>query len=714
MPTDRVSSARSHDRGLLRGLGRRVTRLFSRTSNFVPLFDAGPDPSAERTWRPCIKHRTVLLLSVLALWTTAIEARLVWLQVVRHEDLLRRATAQQQDEIKLEAVRGQIVDRHGRLLAFSIEADSIVADPGAVKADGKVATAEALCDALGDCTAKDRAEFVDRLSQKGHFTILRSSRSLSPEQLDRVRALGLAGISFEKGTRRYYPKFDLAAHVLGFVGAENKGGAGVEFARDKDVRGREGTAIRHVDGRRQQFLTRVKLPPVPGASLELTIDINLQHIVERELRAAVEANRADGGTVIIMDPNTGEVLALASYPTFNPNVAGAASAADRLNRAIQTVYEPGSTFKIVTASAALDEGIVGPTELIDTNPGVLKLPGRTIDEASGHNYGVLSFEEVIVRSSNVGAVKIGLRIGRERLTRYVERFGFGQRITPDLRGESPGQWNPANLNDNGVASISMGYQISVTPMQMAAAVNSVANGGTLFEPHLVRAILRDGHREPVAPKALRRTISATTAATLTTMMEGVVERGTAITAKVEGYPVAGKTGTAHKAIPRGYSKTDFFASFVGFIPSRQPVFTILVVIDTPRAGTHFAGRVAAPVFQRIAVAALQQAGVPSQINPIPPVIVRPQVELPRRTQVAVPGVVRVGGPVLMPDVRGLAAREAARVLSGIGMTVSSMTGAGVVVRQSPEPGVPVAERSRGVLVLSRRPAEVARSSGEAW
>jgi cell division protein FtsI (penicillin-binding protein 3) len=713
MAIDRASTPRSHDRGLLPTLSRRFTRLFSRTSNLDPLSDDGPDGRAERAWRPCIKHRTVLLLSALVLWTAAIEARLVWLQVVQHDYLVLQATEQQEDEIPLEPMRGQIVDRYGRLLAFSVEADSITADPLAIKADHKAETVNKLCDALGDCTAKDRAEFAERISQKKHWTLLRRSRTLSPDQVNRVTSLALPGILLEKGTRRYYPKADLAAHVLGFVSAENKGQAGVELARDGDVRGTLGKAVKLQDGRQQQLLTRVELPPVPGVSLELTIDLNLQHIAQRELRAAVEANHADGGTVIIMDPYTGRVLALANYPTFDPNTGGSASNAELPNRAVQTIYEPGSTFKIVTASAALEEGIVAPTDLIDTNPGVITFPGRTIEEAKHHNYGVLSFEDVIVKSSNVGAVKIGLKVGRELVTRYVERFGFGQRITRDLPAEIPGLWRPANLTESGLASVSMGYQIGVTPMQMAAAVNSVANGGILFEPQLVGATVRDGHREPIAPKALRRTISATTAATLTTMMEGVVERGTATAAQLDGYQVAGKTGTAHKAAGRGYSNTDFFASFVGFVPSRQPVFTILVVIDTPRAGTHFGGTVAAPAFKRIATAALQEVGVPSRINPIPPVIVG-QIELPRQTRTATAVMVPVGGPAVMPDVRGLAAREATRVLSSVGVTVSSMTGAGVVIRQIPEPGVLVAGHSQGVIVLGRRFAEMAPASGGAW
>jgi len=370
---------------------------------------------------------------------------------------------------------------------------------------------------------------------------------------------------------------------------------------------------------------------------------------------------------------------------------------------VQDVYEPGSTFKIVTASAAIEEGVVRPDDLIDTNPGHIVIESRKpiTDE---HHYGVMTFEDVIVKSSNVGAVKTGLRVGGERLARYVNRFGFGQTLAPQLAGESPGIWSSASMNDSRLASLSMGYEISVTPLQMAAAVSAIANGGRLLEPHVVRAVARDGRRTEIAPKVLHQAIQPSTAATLTTIMEGVVERGTAKAARLPGYTIAGKTGTSNKAIPGGYSTTDYNASIVGFLPSRNPRFTILVVIDTPRAGAYYGGAVSAPIFRRIAEAAVQLAGIGPSQEVLPPLLERPAAMDPpihRRVSTAEPTMVLAGGPGVMPDLTGLPAREAIRAMTRLGMTVR-VTGDGFVSRQSPVAGAPVPPSGRGLVELRRR------------
>ena len=318
-------------------------------------------------------------------------------------------------------------------------------------------------------------------------------------------------------------------------------------------------------------------------------------------------HRADTGTAVVMDPNTGEILAMASYPTFNPNTFRDASEASRKNRAVTDLYEPGSTFKLVTASAALEEGVVTPTDLIDTDPGYIRFPGRQIDDT--HHYGVLTFADAIVKSSNVGAIRVGLRLGATRLGAYVEQFGFGRPSSPDFPGESSGiVWDPTKLNDSALASVSMGYQVGVTPLQMAAAASVVANGGRLVQPRVLRAVVRDGERTPVTPTDGTHVISARTAAELTSIMEDVVVRGTGTSARVEGFTVAGKTGTAQKLVAGHYSHTDYNVSFVGFVPSRKPTFTVVVVVDTPRAGQYFGGSVSAPIFQRIADASLRYLG----------------------------------------------------------------------------------------------------------
>jgi cell division protein FtsI (penicillin-binding protein 3) len=693
-----------------------LTRLLNvRVTAIDPLQSAdrsGPAPDAG--WRPGVKARVVIMLAFCGCWTVGIAARLLQLQVFQHDHYVDLAERQQLREVRQDPKRGDIVDRHGRILAYSVDAEAVGVDPTEVVDPAR--TIAAICAALGDCTAKEKAEFIARLSKGGDqkFRYLRKSRQVSPNQTLEVARLNLPGVVLLGDTRRYYPNTDLAAHVLGFVGDDNTGLGGIESSYDSTIRGRPGRVLIQRDARHQRLQTRVEETPTAGAALELTLDLYLQHIAERELRAGVLEHRAQGGTAIIMDPHTGEILALANYPTFNPNAFGRSTPETRRNRAVQDLYEPGSTFKIVTASAALEEGVISPTDYIDCSPGYIKFEGRKpINDE--HRYGVLSFEDVIVKSSNVGAIRVGLRVGAERLGRYVRRYGFGETLTSDFKGENAGiVYKPSELDDSGLASMSMGYQIGVTPIQMAAAASAVANGGLLHEPHVVRALVRDGVRTPVERKTPRRVITPQTAATLTTIMEGVVERGTAKAAKLERYQIAGKTGTAQKIVDGQYSHTDFNASFVGFVPSRRPVYTIIVVIDTPR-GAYYGGAVAAPIFKRIAEAALQQSGVPPSINPVPPVIVAEDSGAPAPAPLPSAPVVQVvtdvSGQPLMPDVRGLAAREALKILGGVGLTVR-MTGSGVVASQSPLPGQPVEAGGWSVLQLQRVVAEPRPPGGE--
>jgi cell division protein FtsI (penicillin-binding protein 3) len=658
------------------------------------------DEGFEARWRGNVKRRIIVILAVLGLWTTAVEAHLAYYQIFRHEQMLAHANAQQQNVISLTPQRGDIVDRHGQLLAYSVEGSAVVADPSAV--NDAADTASKVCGALGNCDAEKKAAIVKSLNRQSYFAWL--DRQVSPEQARRVEDLKLPGVRVVPQPRRYYPKFELAAHVLGFVGVFNEGLGGIERAYDSVIRGREGRMLLEVDARRKRRDSRIQEAPEPGATVELTLDLYLQHIAERELRAGVEVNHAVGGTAIVMDPRNGDILALASYPTFNPNAVQKFSDDDKRNRAIQDVYEPGSTFKIVTASAAFEEGVLKIDDVIDTSPGVITFPGRKpITEDKHHNYGVLSVEDVIVRSSNIGAIKIGMRVGSERMGRYIQRFGFGQALLPDLGGQSHGiVWDPVKLSESALASMSMGYQVSVTPLQMATAVSVVANGGTLFEPHLVRGIITDEKRQPIPAKPLRRVISTDTAATLTTIMEGVVERGTGDTARLDSYQVAGKTGTAAKLVNHAYSTTEYNVSFVGFVPSRQPMFTIVVVVDTPRNGSPYGRTVAAPIFKRIADAALRQLAVSPTINPPPVIMASDAAAAAQHVSAPVPETIEpLGGQVLMPDVRGLGARDALRVLTGVGLAVR-VSGSGIVAAQTPEPGEPI-EGGWSVLQLRRTP-----------
>lgn len=704
----------AHGRNRLRhaavGLTEQLRRL--RQGQRVARREPTPVPL---DWRGTLRTRLMICAAAFALWTTAVEARLVYLQVFERESLQALANDQHLKTITLSPKRGEIFDRHGRLLAYSVDADTVTADP--TKVEDPAEAARLVCEALDTCQPELRGEMADRLRRRAQFVYL--ARQVSPDAAARVRALDLGGIVVIRESRRYYPKRELAAHVLGFVGLDNVGLGGIESRFNDRIRGREGRLLVQADARPRAMAVREERPPTTGDGLELTIDQYLQHIAERELRSGIEASGAMAGTAIIMQPHTGDILALANWPTFNPNAFTGSDAGTRRNRAVQEIYEPGSTFKIVTASAALEEGVLTPEDPIDCAPGFIKFPGRPAIR-DVHAYGVLSFTDVIVKSSNVGAIKAGLQLGPERLVRYMSRFGFGQRLSPDFQGESPGiVWRAESLDASALASVSMGYQVSVTPLQMASAVSAVANGGTLFEPRIVRAYLHDGRREDVAPRPLRQAIAPDTAATLTAIMEEVVTRGTARGAQIPGFSVAGKTGTARKIVDRRYSRTDYNASFVGFVPSRRPELAIVVVIDTPRKGpgTYYYGGVAAvPVFQRIAEASLRHLGVPPNLNAPPPVLVTRRggddEDMGPRTTVhgasaldpeLVDAAVQAG---LMPDLRGLSAREALRTLTRIGL-VGELQGNGVVIEQQPRPGVPLVHGETSVLTLGRRAVPVA-------
>lgn len=645
-------------------------------------------PSIQTQWRATLRRRIGAVSIALAVWAVAIEARLVFLQVVRHADLVARAERQHRRTTDAPAERGDILDRHGHVLATSVDADTIYAVPSEI---GKpLEAAAALCRALGDCQPKDRQALVERLDKARAFAYVR--RQVTPEQARRVAALNLDGVGFLKESKRFYPSGQLAASLLGWVGVDNTGLSGLEYTYDHQISGKKGTILILTDARRHAF-SRFERPPTSGSSIELTIDEYLQHVAERELRAGVVENRAAGGSAIVMDPHTGEILAMANWPTFDPNAYPEAPEGSRRNRAVQDLYEPGSTFKVVTASAAIEERVMPIDTMIDTNPGQIRIDrSRVVRDV--RNHGVLSFTDVIVESSNVGAIKIGFKIGTDRLSQYVQRFGFGRPVSRDFPGENAGiVWRPDKWTESALASVSMGYQVGVTPLQMAAAVSSVANGGQFVEPRVIRAIYRGNRRLEVPHKVVRRSISADTAAVMTTIMESVVERGTGKPARMLDYTVAGKTGTAEKLINGRYSRTEYNGSFVGFLPSRAPVVTILVVIDSPH-GPHgyFGASVAAPVFKRIAEAAMRYLAVAPTVDPLPPVLVarpdRPDsvADAGEPSPAPMPQVTLVAAaPGTVPDVRGLGARDAVHLLSRVGLT-PHVSGDGVVTSQRPAPG----------------------------
>ena len=675
---------------------------------------AGPED-----WRPVVRGRLLVGLGVFGAWFLAIEARLVHLQVVRHEQLVARAQQQRSRSIRANPQRGEIHDRRGRLLAWSVDADTVYAVPTDI--DDPAATAAALCDALDACDEAQRRVIERRLDRDRAFAYV--DRKISPAAAQRVAALDLDGVGFMKEDRRFYPNRELAGHLIGYVGVDNQGLGGVESTYDHEISGRPGRMLIQTDARRRVF-SRVERPPTPGATIELTIDKYLQHVAERELRAAVREHDADGGTVVMLDPETGELLAVASEPSFNPNAFGGASPAALRNRAVQDVYEPGSVFKLVTTSAALEERLVARDELFDVSAGVIRVGGSSISDMV--TYSVLSLEDVIVKSSNVGTIEVGLRVGPERLSDYVRRFGFGRTLlSSDLPGESAGiVHRVADLDDQGVASISMGYQVAVTPLQLAAAVGAVANGGELLAPRAVRAVIRDGVRTATPRRAIRRAIARHTASELTGIMEAVVERGTARAARIPGYTVAGKTGTAEKLLDGRYSDVDHYATFVGFAPSRAPVLAMAVTIDTPRGARYTGGAVAAPVFGRVAAAALRYLAVPAttQVDPAllglrlaaaPAKAPPPPAASDARSARAAAAVGHDAHGVhgVMPDVRGLSARRALEALGPLRVEVR-VDGVGFVASQEPGPGDHVDVGASAALRLERRPGMAeARSAG---
>ena len=655
-------------------------------------------------WRTTLKRRLSAAAAVFIVWSVAIEARLVYFQVVEHDRLVAAAERQQSRTISAPAKRGDILDRSGRLLAYSVDADTVYAVPSEI-ADAKSAAA-ALCKALGDCARKDREALVERLDSRRYFVHVR--RQISPDQARRVAELGLEGIGFLKESRRYYPNKSLAAHILGYVGVDHDGLAGIEATYDELISGDPGKVLVQTDARRHAF-SRIERPPTSGDTLELTVDLGLQHIAERELKAGVETSGGRGGSAIVMDPATGEILAMANYPSFNPNAYRDFAEPSRRNRAVQDLYEPGSTFKIVTASAALEEKVIAPDDLIDVSRGAIDFPGRP-PIRDDHPLGVIDFRTVIAKSSNVGAIKVGLRVGGERFLEYMQRFGFGRRTSPDFPGENAGLlWTPKN--DSSLASMLIGYEIGVTPIQMASALSSVANGGELIQPRVVRSVIRGGRRLPVPRKVIGRTISERTAAELRTILEAVVEPGgTATRAKIEGYTVAGKTGTAKKLVNGSYrGHNDYNVSFAGFVPSRNPVFTIVVVVDSPRRPSPYGGVVAAPIFQKIADAALRHRGVPPSLNPVPPVLVarHDDGQQPAAARISAPAIVPVaattsGTETVYPDTVGMNARDAVQRLARIGIG-TRVHGTGFVVDQQPVAGTPLNAAAVASLWLERYP-----------
>ncbi|HXJ88986.1 MAG TPA: penicillin-binding protein [Candidatus Binatia bacterium] len=551
--------------------------------------------------------RLYLLGAMMLLWCVAICGRLIYLQVFSYGKFVKQAGHQQQRAIPLAAKRGVIYDRAGRELAMSVMVDSAFAVPTEVK-DLPTAihlitriTGEDYNVVLADCRA--------------HKTFCWVARKGDDETIQRINSLQLQGIHFQKEPKRFYPARDLAAQVLGSVGMEDTGLSGIEHAYDEELRGKSGKMFISVDARKQWY-SDVATQPDPGDNVVLTIDKNIQYIAEKELDQAIHDTQAIAGTVIVENPHTGEILALANRPTFNPNVSKQIKPETLTNRAVSYVYEPGSAFKVVTISAALEEKLTNPNEIVDCQMGAIVYNGMRIRDSKPH--GLLPVSGVLAESSNVGTIKIALRLGEERYYRYIRAFGLGQQSGIELPGETRGITKPpSRWSKVSIAAISIGQEIGISPIQLSGVVSTIANDGMYVAPRIVAGTVQPlGAPQTVAfhPGAAHRVISPFTAAEMRSMMQKVVLEGTGRKAILEGYSSAGKTGTGQKVDPAtgAYSKTKYVASFAGFAPVNSPQVVVAVILDSA-VGLHQGGQVSAPVFHRISQQVLEYLHVPHDL-----------------------------------------------------------------------------------------------------
>jgi len=567
------------------------------------------------------RFRLYALSGGLCFWLLIICVRLIYLQIFCYGDFERRAVHQQQRSFELSPKRGVIYDRAGRELAMSIQVDSAFVVPS---------EAPDLANTISLITriTKDdpRVVLADCLS---HKTFCWVARKADAEAIERIRALNLQAVHFQKEPKRFYPKRELAAQILGYVGTDDQGLSGLERQFNQQLRGKPGKLMISVDARKRWFAS-VEKEPESGNSLVLTIDQNIQYIAERELERGMEETQAIAGTVIVENPRTGEILALTNRPTFNPNIRKEIRNEALKDRAVSDVYEPGSTFKMVTISAGLEEKVTRPDEMFDCQMGSIVINGMRIRDSRPH--GMLSVADIIAESSDVGAIKVALRLGDARLYKYIRAFGFGQQTGIELPGETRGLTKPVERwSKVSIGAISMGQEIGISALQLGSLISTIANDGVRVPPRIVTGTISAGTISAVttapqnAPQTIAfqpgegtRVISSLTAAQMRQMLQGVVLHGTGRKAILEGYSSAGKTGTAQKVDPAtgAYSKTKYVASFAGFAPINDPQIAVVVILDSA-VGLHQGGQVSAPVFQRIAQQALEYLHVPHDV-PLPP------------------------------------------------------------------------------------------------
>ncbi len=656
--------------------------------------------------------RALFIAALIVFWMLAISARLVYLQVARHKSLAERARQQQQDAVDTLPQRGSLLDRHERELARSVETTSLFIAPDEIGTEDDL---KCVVSSLSTSLGLDHNTLLSEIQQaktKGR-RFLWVSRRVNADQASQLMSLNLVGLHSRFEPKRFYPNGSLAAHVLGYVGLDGIGLGGLERYYDEKISGSPGKLFIEKDSAGRAYES-FELPARAGQSIVLTIDQSIQYKTEQALAAAVQQSRAKSGAAIVLDPRTGEILALANSPTFDPNDVSATEADTRRNWALENIYEPGSTFKVVAFSAALEKKLVKPDDRIDCQMGSITVAGRVVHDHKP--FGSLTITEALEKSSNVAAIKLGIHVGDETMYEYMTRFGFGSRTGVELPGETAGIVRPvARWQPSSIGSIAIGQEVGVTPLQMVAAFGALANDGLRIAPHLVREI-RSSNGDTLyrARPEERRVISPETAVALRGMLEGVTIKGTAKKAQLDGYTAAGKTGTAQKIDPktRAYSKTKHVASFVGFAPVGNPTAVIIVVIDEP-AGAYHGGDVAAPVFRAIAEQVLPELGTmpDTEIKDSTELIAgapktpeswdrfnaeRVQIEAARKaTLPTVASNSNAGGEVVyapatsraivMPDLRGRSVRDVARACAKLGLQLEAH-GEGLVMKQNPAPG----------------------------
>jgi cell division protein FtsI (penicillin-binding protein 3) len=651
-----------------------------------------------------LRARVIVFTAILAVAFTGVTCRLGWLMIVKHGELAQLAERQYSRTVTLHASRGPIVDRHGAPLGTSTPAESLFAQPRFVGDPVRVAAR------LAPIVDVPPRELHAALTSSRPFVWLR--RKLSPDLAARVRALGEPGLGFFDEPLRLYPNRELAAHVVGFAGVDG-GLEGIERACNDVLAGTAGKAMVGRDALGREVVTpHVLADPLPGHGVMLTIDKTIQYLAEREIDAAYRRTSARAAMAIVMEPRTGDILALAIRPTFNPNAfLDVPSREVWRNRAITDPFEPGSTFKVILAAAALEEGVVRPDDRIYAENGQITIARTVIHDWK--KFGWLTFSEVLQNSSNVGSMKVGLALGQDRYYKYMTAFGFGAPTGVGLAGESRGLLrDPRRWSLLSLPTMSIGQEVSVTALQMVSAFAAVANGGTLMQPRLVKAEFDAEGREMrrYEPKAVRQVISSETAKTLAHMLTRVVEEGTGHFAAIPGYEVGGKTGTAQKLDPatRRYSRAPGVLSFIGFVPVDEPRLVMLVMLDEPK-NEKWGSEAAAPIFSAIGGPVLRYLEIPPRDTTPLQIVTGPGAD----TQIA--GRIRPASMSIetevgvMPDLRGTTLRKALATLTPLGVRVQ-LTGRGRVVEQAPAPGAPLDENQLARLTLSPSLARVAQGT----